>query len=172
MQLKRICSADLAIEKLPDGSTAVFDAGSKTVYSLNATAAAAWEACGGSTTLAQVAEKMQRSFNPATTEGVALEALFQLQEKGLVEMDLPLPGPTRRSVVATAGGVVAPVVLALTSAEQRAFAGSAISGTTTTSTTTSTTTHAPTTTTSTTTTTTTTTTTSTTPPPPTTTPNF
>jgi hypothetical protein len=134
MLVKRISSADLAVEKLPDGSSAIFDPGSKTVYSLNATAAAAWEASGGSTTLAQIVEKMQRSFNPAVTEDIALEALLQLREKGMVEIVAPPPGPTRRSVFATAGGVVAPMVLALTSTEQRAFAVSAGSGTTTTTT--------------------------------------
>src|ERR1039458_1483402 len=104
MQAKRIHSADLAVENLPDGSTAIFDAANKTVYSLNASAAAAWEACGDTTSLAQIVGKMQRSFNPGVTEEVALEALLQLEEKGLVEtIAPPPPGPTRRSVVATAG---------------------------------------------------------------------
>jgi hypothetical protein len=134
MQAKRIYSADLSIEKLPDGSTAIFNAANKTVYSLNAPAAAAWEACGGTTSLAQIVETMQRSFNPGVTEDVALEALRQLEEKGLIEtLAPPPPGPTRRSMVATAGAI-APLVLALTFAEQRAFAGFVGSGTTTTTT--------------------------------------
>ena len=122
MQVKRITSADLAVENLPDGSTAIFDATTKTVYSLNATAAAAWDACGGATTFAEVIEAMRRSLAPAVTEDIALEALLQLQEKGLLEIVATSPSPTRRSLVATVGGVVAPLVLALTSAEQRAFA--------------------------------------------------
>jgi hypothetical protein len=133
MQAKRIHSADLSIEKLPDGSTAIYNAANKTVYSLNAPAAAAWEACGDTTSLAQIVGKMQRSFNPAVTEEVALEALRQLEEKGLVETMAPPPGPTRRSMVATAGAI-APLVLALTFAEQRAFALGVGSGTTTTTT--------------------------------------
>lgn len=134
MQAKRIHSADLAVEKLPDGSTAIFNAANKTVYSLNASAAAAWDACGDTTSLAHIVETMQRSFNPGVTEEVALEALRQLEEKGLVEtLAPPPPGPTRRSMVATAGAI-APLVLALTFAEQRAFALGAGSGTTTTTT--------------------------------------
>jgi hypothetical protein len=135
MLVKRIGSVDLAVEKLPDGSTAIFDAVNKTVYSLNATAAVAWEACSGAASLAQILVAMQRSFNPTVTEEIALEAIFQLQEKGLVEIVAPPPtSPTRRSMVGTVGGVVAPLVLALTSAEQRAFAVGAGSGTTTTTT--------------------------------------
>jgi hypothetical protein len=128
MQVKRIGSTNLAAEKLPDGSTAIFDPASKTVYSLNATAAAAWEACGESSTLAQVVEAMQRSFNPAVTEETALEALSQLQEKGLVSIAEPHSVPTRRSAMAAAAALAAPLVLALTFAEQKAHAVVAASG--------------------------------------------
>ena len=128
MQVKRIGSTDLTVEKLPDGSTSIFDATSKTVYSLNATAAAAWEACGEASTLAQVVEAMQRSFNPGVTEETALEALLQLQEKGLVSVAVPHSGPTRRSAMAAAAALAAPVVLALTFAEQKAHAVVAASG--------------------------------------------
>jgi hypothetical protein len=128
MKIQRISSADIAVEKLPDGSTAIFDAATKTVYSLNATAAAAWEACGDSATLAQIIASMQQSFNPAVTDEIAWEAVSQLQDKGLVSIATPYSGPTRRSALATAGALLAPLVLALTAAEQKAHAAIAISG--------------------------------------------
>jgi hypothetical protein len=132
MQVKRISATSLEVEKLPDGSTAIFNPFSKTVYSLNATSAAAWEACESATTLVHVTEFMQRSFNPGITEEIALEAIMQLQEQGLAEIAVPPAALTRRSALATAAGVMAPLVLALTSTEQRAFALAAGSGTTTT----------------------------------------
>jgi len=128
MKVQRIGSADIVVEKLPDGSTAIFDAATKTVYSLNTTAAAVWEACGDSATLAEIVASMQRSFNPAVTEDIALEAVSQLQDKGLVSIATPLSGSTRRSALASAGAVLAPLVLALTFAEQKAYAGVARSG--------------------------------------------
>jgi hypothetical protein len=130
MQVERISSADLSVEKLPDGSTAIFDAKSKTVYSLNATATAAWEACRDTTTLEEVVETMQASFDPAVTDEIALEALQQLQERGLLTMTEAPYGSTRRTALATAAGVLVPVVLALTAAEQRASAAFVGSGTT------------------------------------------
>jgi Coenzyme PQQ synthesis protein D (PqqD) len=134
-------SAKLIIEKLPDGSTAIFDPGSQTVYSLNATAGAAWEACHDmyhdTTTLDEVVEAMQASFDPAVTDEIALDALLQLQERGLLRISEAPLQPSRRSMVATAAGVLAPVVLALTGAEQRVFAQKAGSTPTTTATTTS-----------------------------------
>jgi hypothetical protein len=134
---RKSASAKLFIEKLPDGSTAIFDPGSQTVYSLNATAGAAWEACHGTTTLDEVVGAMQASFDPAVTDEIALEALLQLQERGLLRISEAPLQPSRRSMVATAAGVLAPVVLALTGAEQRVFAQKAGSVPTTTATTTS-----------------------------------
>jgi hypothetical protein len=162
MRVQQVRPKELAIEKLPDGSTAIFDSRTKTVYSLNPFAAAAWEASADFSALPGIVEEMRRSFNPGVTEEAASEALFQLQERGLVEISTPLQSLSRRSVFAAAGGALAPVVLALTATEQRAFAFAIGSGTTTTTTpapTTTTTTPAPTTTTTTTTTTTSTTTT-------------
>jgi hypothetical protein len=132
MKVERTSSSEkLIIEKLPDGSTAIYDAGSKTVFSLNATAGAAWEACHGTTTLAGVVDAMQASYDPAVTDEIALEALSQLQEKGLLRISEAPLLPSRRSAVGIAAGVLVPVVLALTSMEQRAFALQAGSTTTT-----------------------------------------
>jgi hypothetical protein len=140
-------SAKLIVEKLPDGSTAIFDPASQTVYSLNATAGAAWEACHhmyhDTTTLEEVVDAMQASFDPAVTDEIALEALLQLQHRGLLRISETPLQPSRRSMVATAASVLAPVVLALTGAEQRVFAQKAGS---TPPSTTATTTSAPTTT--------------------------
>lgn len=130
--------AGLVTEKLPDGSTAVFNPDSKTVYSLNASAAAAWEACQPKATLSQVAGEMQRVLNAPVSQEIAMEAISQLLEKGLVTTSAPqafqLPVASRRSMLSAIAGVAVPVVLALTVAEQRAFALIAGSGTTTTTT--------------------------------------
>lgn len=154
MKITRNNSNQLEVEKLPDGSTVIFDSVTKTVYSLNETAAAAWVACGTHGSLPEIVDAMRRSLHSTVTEEIAVESLYQLQEQGLVAIETCASGVTRRSLAATAAGVMAPLVLALTSTEQRAFAQFAGSGTTTTTTTT----KAPTTTTTTTTTTSTTTT--------------
>jgi hypothetical protein len=150
MKITKASSDHLEIEKLPDGSAVIFDTLTKTVYSLNETAAAAWLACDGKPALAEVAVAMSKSLLRVVPEEVALEGLLQLQEKGLVQIETPSTGFSRRSF-ATAAGIMAPVVLALTSSEQRAFAQAVGSGTTTTTTTTTTTSTTSTTTTTTTT---------------------
>jgi hypothetical protein len=136
MKITRVSSEHLEVEKLPDGSTVIFDSSSKTVYSLNETAAAAWVACQENLSLPEIVDAMRRSLRSTVTEEIAMEGLYQLQDKGLIAIEAS--GLTRRSLAATAAGVMAPLVLALTSTEQRAFAQVAGSGTTTTTTTTTT----------------------------------
>ena len=77
---------------------AIFDAKTQSVYSLNATAAAAWEACEHLRSLAEVAASMSASLGYDVTEAVALEALAQLQEQGLLKTPLPSRA-TRRNVM-------------------------------------------------------------------------
>jgi hypothetical protein len=150
------------IEKLPDGSTAVFDTLTKTVHSINETAAAAFESCRDRRTVAQVATAMQEILKAPVTEEMALEAIAELQQAGLVACSEPLPikqgQASRRSLlkaVGTVAATAAPLVLSLSMAEQSVYAQGAGSGTTTSTTTTSTTTTTTTTSTTTTTTTTT-----------------
>src|SRR5271170_3487647 len=85
MQVERTNSDALVVNKLPDGSTVIVDAKNETVFALNATAGAAWDACDSSTTLAGVTESMQRSFDPEISEELAEEAILQLHGKNLVK---------------------------------------------------------------------------------------
>lgn len=113
------------VERLPDGSTAVFDGNSKTVYSLNVSAAAAWEACRNLATLDQVRRAIEQALNGPVTEEATLAAISQLEEAGLVTVSYPdksSPVDASRRSLLRAVGVAAPLVLALTASEQRAFA--------------------------------------------------
>jgi hypothetical protein len=122
MQIERTNSTDLCVNQLPDGSTIIVDRGSETVFALNATAGAAWNACSQPTTLAGVTQEMQRSFDPRATEELAEDAILQLQEKELVATSGTISKTTRRKVIATLGAVAMPLVVSLTLAEQRVYA--------------------------------------------------
>jgi hypothetical protein len=121
------------VEKLPDGSTAVFDAVSETLHSLNPPAAAAFDACKERTTLPQLVRAMGDVLPAPVTEELALVAIAELQQAGLVTAEDASQYDrlaTRRGLLKAAGFVL-PAVLSLTAAEQRAYAISAGSGTTT-----------------------------------------
>ncbi len=139
-------TSHLIVEKLSDGTTAILDKNTKSVYSLNASAAAAFEACSNTASAAQIAKSMQAALGTPVTEEMALTALAQLEEHGLVSSTVPedvAAIASRRSLlkkIGAVGGAAIPVVLAMTAAEQRASAFQQSSGTTTTSTTTTTTT--------------------------------
>jgi hypothetical protein len=133
------------IEKLPDGSTAVFDTLTKTVHSINKTAAAAFEACRERQTVPQLATAMGEILNAPVTEEMALAAILELERAGLVACSGLLSAEpaqaSRRSVlkaVGTVAATAAPLVLSLSMAEQSVYAQGAGSGTTTTTTTTTT----------------------------------
>ncbi len=163
--VQQINSSNLQIEKLPDGSTAVFDTATQSIHSLDPLAAAAFIACRDRKTLPQLTDAMSKTLGTPITDVVTLNAISELERAGLVACSNFAPSATeiasRRSLLRAAGTAM-PVVLSLTSMEQSAFAqraGSGILATTTTTTaaptTTTTTTAAPATTTTTTTTTTT-----------------
>ncbi len=129
----------LDIEKLADGSTAIFDQRSKSVHSLNASAAAVWEACAKGATMSQLLAALTAHYGSPVSTETALHALAQLEAASLIESDArtaaPVSGLDRRSIlksIGTAGAVAIPVVLTLTGAEQRAYAQAAGSGVTTT----------------------------------------
>ena len=128
LQVERTNSSDLVVNHLPDGSRVIVDAKNETVFALNATAGAVWEACSSPTTLSKVAADMQRSCGPEVTEELAGEAILRLQEKNLVTTSGSSPRATRREVLATLGAVALPLVVSLTLADQRAYASSAMSG--------------------------------------------
>jgi hypothetical protein len=130
------------VEKLPDGSTAVFDTATNTIHSLNAGAAAAFDACREKTAVAQLMRSMSQALGVPVSEEIALTAIAELERAGLVACSGAALGDSRRSILkalGTAAGVGVPVVLSLTGAEQRLYAAVAGSGTTTTTTTTTTT---------------------------------
>ena len=128
MHVERTQSNELLVDKLPDGSRVIVDSRNETVFALNTTAGAAWDACSLPTTLSKVTEDMRRSLDPRISEELALEAILQLQEKNLVTTSGLSTMGTRRAVLATLTGMALPLVVSLTMAEQRAYAGGAGSG--------------------------------------------
>jgi hypothetical protein len=122
MQVERTNSDALVVNKLPDGSTVIVDAKNETVFALNATAGAAWDACSDPTTLSRVTESMQRSFGPEINEELAEEAILQLHDKNLVKTSGSSSQATRREFITTLSAIALPVVVALSVADQRAYA--------------------------------------------------
>jgi hypothetical protein len=122
MQIERTNSDALVIHKLPDGSTVIVDPKSEAVFALNSTAGAAWEACSGPTTLAAVAESMQRSFDHEISEELAEEAILQLHDKNLVKTSGMPSQASRRQFITTMSSIALPLVVSLSIAEQRAYA--------------------------------------------------
>jgi hypothetical protein len=123
MQIERIYPEGLVVNKLPDGSTVIVDHSNETVFALNKTAGAAWEACSDATTLSGVTANMQRSLDSDVTEALAEAAILQLQEKNLVKTSGMQA--TRRQFIGSLGAIALPLVMALPLAEQRAHAQSA-----------------------------------------------
>ena len=118
-------SSEFIVQTLPDGSTAIFEVATKNVYSLNPSAAAAWEACASPTTLSRLAAEMSRRLNRPVTEDLAHEAVSELVAVGLVSVTpAERLGTSRRAMLKQVAGVALPVVLVLTGAEQRAHAQS------------------------------------------------
>jgi hypothetical protein len=126
MQIERKDSNDLVVNGLPDGSKVIVDAKNEMVYALNATAGAAWDACGSQNTLSAVAADMRRT-DPTITDQVAEQAILQLEDKKLVKTGF-LHNANRRQVLAGLTAVALPLVVSMTMTEQRAFAAVANSG--------------------------------------------
>ncbi len=123
-------SRELIIEKLPDGSTAVYDATSQTLHSLNAPTAAAFEACRERRTLPELVNAMNEALRRPVSEGLALMAVAELERARLVTSEGAAPDnrfASRRNLL-RAAGMALPAVLSLTAAQQRAFAATAGSG--------------------------------------------
>ncbi|MGC1296179.1 MAG: PqqD family protein [Alloacidobacterium sp.] len=128
MHVERTNSDALVVNQLPDGSRVIVDPTNETVFALNATAGAAWDACSDRTTLAGVTERMQRSLDLGISEELAEQAILQLQDKKLVNTSGLSPQATRRRFLATLGAVAVPLVVSLTIADQRAHTVFAASG--------------------------------------------
>ena len=125
LEIVRSGSSEFVVQPLPDGSTAIFEVATKNVYSLNQSAAAAWEACASPTTLSRLATEMSRRLSSPVTEDLAHEAVSELVAVGLVSVTpAEQLGTSRRAMLKQVAGVALPVVLVLTGAEQRAHAQS------------------------------------------------
>jgi hypothetical protein len=123
LEIVRSGSSEFIVQPLPDGSTAIFEVATKNVYSLNPSAAAAWEACASATTLSRLATAMSRRLDRPVTEDLAHEAVSELVAVGLVSATpAERLGSSRRAMLKQVAGVALPVVLVLTGAEQRAHA--------------------------------------------------
>jgi Coenzyme PQQ synthesis protein D (PqqD)/Prealbumin-like fold domain len=123
LEIVRSGSSEFIVQTLPDGSTAIFEVATKNVYSLNPSAAAAWEACASAITLSRLAAEMSRRLNKPVTEDLAHEAVSELVAVGLVSATpAERLGTSRRAMLKQVAGVALPVVLVLTGAEQRAHA--------------------------------------------------
>ncbi len=122
--------SDCTVEKLPDGSTVVFDSGTQTLHSLNAPAAAAFKACGEPKTLPELAQAMAAALSSPVDEELALAAVAELEQAGLVaaEGEAVRSRQASRRHLLKAAGVALPLVLSLTAAQQRAYAYATGSG--------------------------------------------
>jgi hypothetical protein len=129
VQIERGSNNNLVENQLPDGSRILVDSKSETVYALNATAGAAWDACGVPTNLDNVTNEMRYVLGNAITEELAQEAVLRLQEQKLVTTSMMAQQKSRREVLTTLGKVALPLVVAMTLTEQRAHASVARSGT-------------------------------------------
>ena len=122
MKIERINCSELSVNAMPDGSRIIRNSAAEQVFALNATAAAAWDACSSANTLAGVAEEMRRSFNSNITDELAEASVFELQDKKLVTISGSKFRATRREVLAGLSAVALPLVVSLTVGEQKAFA--------------------------------------------------
>jgi uncharacterized surface anchored protein len=122
LKIVRSGSPEFIVQALPDGSTAIFEVATKNVYSLNPSAAAAWEACASATTLSRLATAMSRRLNRPVTEDLAHEAVSELVAVGLVTATPRSGSTSRRELLKQAAEVAIPVVLVLTGVDQRAHA--------------------------------------------------
>jgi len=127
MLVERVNSTNLAVNVMPDGSRIIRNAENETVFALNPTASAAWDACSSANTVAAVAAEMRRSFDGNVTDELAEASILELQAKKLVSLSGSGFKATRREVLAGLGAVALPLVVSLTLGEQKAYASEATS---------------------------------------------
>jgi hypothetical protein len=125
VQVERVNSSSFSVNAMPDGSRIIKNEEDATVLALNATAAAAWDACATANTVATVAEQMRHAFDPKVTDELAEASLLELQNKKLVKISGSGISATRRQVLAGLSAVALPLVVSLTIGEQKAHAQSA-----------------------------------------------
>ena len=128
MMIERNDSSNLSIKQMPDGSKIIVNSENETVLALNTTAAAAWEACDGPTSLAEVTERMRGALGSELSEEIAEQSILKLQEQNLVTTSGAYNQTSRRAVLAALGTVALPLVVSMTVAQQKAYAYTARSG--------------------------------------------
>ncbi|HXS75611.1 MAG TPA: PqqD family peptide modification chaperone [Terracidiphilus sp.] len=127
MIVERVNCGNLAMNSMPDGSRIIRNSENNTVLALNATAAAAWDACASAKTVPEVADAMRRSFDPTVTDELAEASVLELEDKKLVTISGSAFKATRRQILAGLGAVALPLVVSLTVGEQKAHAQNASS---------------------------------------------
>ena len=130
MHIERADSTNFTVTLMPDGSRILRSTDNSTVLALNSVAAAAWDACASSCTVAEVGERMRQCFDPSVTDELAEASLLQLQDKKLVTLSGLGLKATRREVLAGLGAVALPLVVSLSVGEQQAHASAANSANT------------------------------------------
>jgi hypothetical protein len=122
VQVERVNARNLAVNSMPDGSRIIQNSERETVFALNATAAAAWDACSSATTIPAVAEEMRRSFDPSVTDELAEASILELEDKKLVTISGSGFKATRREILVGLSAVALPLVVSLTIGEQKVHA--------------------------------------------------
>src|ERR1700680_4112939 len=88
---RRIEVESLAIENLSDGSIAIYDPRTRSVHSLNPSAAVVWEGCAEEVSLAEIAAALQHRFGRQVDDEVVHAAIQQLRIARLISSDEPAP---------------------------------------------------------------------------------
>ena len=92
--MPRARQVSLVVEELPD-ETLVYDLKRHKARCLNRTSALVWRRCDGRTTVAEMAELLERELKIPAEEAVVWMALDRLDRAHLLEERLTLPGKTR-----------------------------------------------------------------------------
>lgn len=99
-------SEQLVVQRMDD-ETLVYDLDRHKAHCLNRAASAVWSRCDGTTTIAEMAEILNRDLSIPADEGVVLLALSQLEKAKLLDgpVQKPFQGtiPARREVIKRMG---------------------------------------------------------------------
>jgi len=132
LTFQRTAAVGLMAGKMADGSVVLMERNTKTVHSLNPTAAAALAAIETSAELPAITASMSAALNRPIDQDQALAALAQLENAGLAEsVSTSEPRQSRRQMmraVASVAAIATPMVITMTASEQKAYAQAAGSG--------------------------------------------
>ncbi len=108
----------LVIQEMPD-EVLVYDLETNKAHCLNQTAAFVWKSCDGNNSVADIVSQFEKTSGSIVQEDLIWLAIDQLNERNLLEKDLPtrFAGQSRRSVlkkIGLASMVALPVIASLT----------------------------------------------------------